>query len=147
MHLPFPSKRSPAFADIPDEKWNDWRWQLSHRLNSVEEIEKVIPLTEDERKALSADHLFRVDVTPYFISLIDPADPDDPIRKQVIPTDCEMMPFTAEMADSLSEDAHSPVPGLVHRYPDRVLMLVTTQCASYCRYCTRARIVGDPTAT
>jgi lysine 2,3-aminomutase len=144
--LPFLSKRAPAFADIPDEKWNDWRWQLSHRLNSAEEIEKIISLTESERKALSAAHLFRVDVTPYFVSLIDPNDPDDPIRKQVIPTDREMISFTAEMEDSLAEDRHSPVPGLVHRYPDRVLMLVTTQCASYCRYCTRARIVGDPSA-
>jgi lysine 2,3-aminomutase len=144
--LPFPSKRAPAFADVPDEKWTDWRWQLSHRLNGAEEIGQVIKLTESEHRALSAPNLFRVDVTPYFISLIDPDDPDDPIRSQVIPTDREMIPFTAEMEDSLAEDKHSPVPGLVHRYPDRVLMLVTTQCASYCRYCTRARIVGDPTA-
>jgi lysine 2,3-aminomutase len=91
--------------------------------------------------------LFRVDITPYFISLIDPDDPNDPIRKQVVPTEIEMTPFTAMMEDSLAEDRHSPVPGLVHRYPDRVLMLVTTQCASYCRYCTRSRIVGDPSAT
>lgn len=144
--LPFPSKRAPAFADIPEEKWNDWRWQLSHRLNSADEIGKIITLTESERKALSEPHLFRVDITPYFISLIDPNDPYDPVRKQVIPTDREMVSFTAEMEDSLAEDKHSPVPGLVHRYPDRVLMLVTTQCASYCRYCTRARIVGDPAA-
>jgi len=88
-----------------------------------------------------------VDITPYFISLIDPDDPDDPIRKQVVPTAAEMVPFTSMMEDSLAEDRHSPVPGLVHRYPDRVLMLVTTQCASYCRYCTRSRIVGDPSAT
>ncbi len=146
MNLPFPSKRAPAFADIPDEKWNDWRWQLSHRLNTVEEIEKIFPLTESERKALSTPNLFRVDITPYFISLIDPDDPDDPVRRQIIPTDLEMVPFTAMMEDSLAEDRHSPVPGLVHRYPDRVLMLVTTQCASYCRYCTRSRIVGDPAA-
>ncbi|MCS7009973.1 MAG: lysine 2,3-aminomutase [Anaerolineales bacterium] len=145
--LDFPSKRAPAFADVPDEKWYDWRWQLSHRLNTAEEIEKIIPLTDSERRALNAPGLFRVDITPYFISLIDPDDPDDPIRKQVIPTDREMVPFTAMMEDSLAEDRHSPVPGLVHRYPDRVLMLVTTQCASYCRYCTRARIVGDPAAT
>jgi lysine 2,3-aminomutase len=104
----------------------------------------VIPLSDSERRALSASHLFRVDITPYFISLIDPDDPADPVRQQVIPTDAEMVPFTAMMEDSLAEDAHSPVPGLVHRYPDRVLMLVTTQCASYCRYCTRSRIVGDP---
>ena len=146
MPTPFTSRRAPTYADVPDEKWNDWRWQLSHRLNTAEEIEKVIPLTDSERKALSAGGLFRVEVTPYFISLIRPDDPNDPIRKQIIPTITEAAPFTAMMEDSLSEDRHSPVPGLVHRYPDRVLMLVTTQCASYCRYCTRSRIVGDPTA-
>jgi lysine 2,3-aminomutase len=133
--------------EVPDDQWNDWRWQLSHRLNSVEEIEHVIKLTESERKALNTTGLFRVDITPYFISLIDPDDPDDPIRRQIIPTAAEIRPFTGMMEDSLAEDRHSPVPGLVHRYPDRVLMLVTTQCASYCRYCTRSRIVGDPTAT
>ncbi|MEW6569286.1 MAG: lysine 2,3-aminomutase [Chloroflexota bacterium] len=140
----FTSRRAPVYADIPDEQWHSWRWQLSHRLNSVEEFERLFPLTESEKRALSAPNLFRVDITPYFASLIDPNDPNDPIRKQVIPTDAEMVPFTAMMEDSLAEDAHSPVPGLVHRYPDRVLMLVTTQCASYCRYCTRSRIVGDP---
>ena len=143
----FSSKRAPIFADIPDEKWYNWRWQLSNRINTVEEFEKVIPLTDSERKALSAANLFRVDITPYFISLIDPNDPNDPIRKQVVPTDYELVPFTSMMEDSLAEDRHSPVPGLVHRYPDRVLMLVTTQCATYCRYCTRSRIVGDPSAT
>lgn len=147
MPVPFVSKRAPIYADVPDEKWNDWRWQLSHRLNSLEEIEKVIPLTESERKALQTQGLFRVDVTPYFISLIDPDDPNDPTRLQIIPRAEEMKSFTAMMEDSLAEDRHSPVPGLVHRYPDRVLMLVTTQCASYCRYCTRSRIVGDPSQT
>ena len=144
---PFTSKRAPIYADVPDEKWNNWRWQLSNRINTVEEFEQVLPLTDSERQALSAPGLFRVDITPYFISLIDPNDPNDPIRKQVIPTAAELVPFTSMMEDSLAEDRHSPVPGLVHRYPDRVLMLVTTQCASYCRYCTRSRIVGDPSAT
>ncbi|HSF82725.1 MAG TPA: lysine 2,3-aminomutase [Anaerolineales bacterium] len=147
VNRPFTSKRAPVYADIPAEKWSNWRWQLSHRINTVEEFEKVIPLSDQERKALSAPGLFRVDITPYFASLIDPDDPNDPIRKQVVPTAAEMVPFTAMMEDSLAEDRHSPVPGLVHRYPDRVLMLVTTQCASYCRYCTRSRIVGDPSAT
>jgi lysine 2,3-aminomutase len=141
-----PARRASVWAGVPDEKWNDWRWQLSHRLNSVEELEQVIPLTDSEREALSTSGLFRVDITPYFASLIDPEDPDDPIRRQVIPTAGELAPFTSMMEDSLAEDRHSPVPGLVHRYPDRVLMLVTTQCASYCRYCTRSRIVGDPSA-
>ena len=144
--LPFVSKRAPVFADVPDDKWNDWRWQLSHRLNTAEEIGKIIQLTESENKALNTSGLFRVDITPYFISLIDPADPEDPVRRQIIPRAEEMLSFTAMMEDSLAEDRDSPVPGLVHRYPDRVLMLVTTQCASYCRYCTRARIVGDPAA-
>jgi len=143
----FTSRRAPIYADVPDEQWNSWRWQLSNRINSVDEFEKVIHLTDSERKALSAPGLFRVDITPYFASLIDPDDPDDPVRKQVVPTSTELVPFTAMMEDSLAEDRHSPVPGLVHRYPDRVLMLVTTQCASYCRYCTRSRIVGDPAAT
>ncbi len=147
MSKPFISKRAALYADVPDEIWNDWRWQLSHRLNTVEEIDKVLPLNDSEKKALNTTGLFRVDITPYFISLIDPDDPDDPVRKQVIPVAEELQSFTAMMEDSLAEDRHSPVPGLVHRYPDRVLMLVTTQCASYCRYCTRSRIVGDPGQT
>lgn len=147
MPEPFVSKRAPIYKDVPDEKWNDWRWQLSNRLNSLDDIEKVLPLDESERKALQTQGIFRVDVTPYFISLIDPDDPEDPIRLQIIPRAEEQQAFTAMMEDSLSEDRHSPVPGLVHRYPDRVLMLVTTQCASYCRYCTRSRIVGDPGQT
>ncbi|MGH2535802.1 MAG: lysine 2,3-aminomutase [Candidatus Promineifilaceae bacterium] len=139
--------RAPYWADVPDEQWMDWRWQMSHRLNSVEELGKVVNLTESEKRALASKGLFRVDITPYFASLIDPDDVTCPVRRQVIPTDTEMVPFQAMMEDSLAEDKHSPVPGLVHRYPDRVLMLVTTQCASYCRYCTRSRIVGDPTQT
>jgi len=142
---PAVSRRAPIWEDVPDDKWNDWRWQLSNRVNDLEEIERILELTDEERDGLSAPDKFRVDVTPYFISLIDPTDPTDPIRRQVIPLGREQQAFTAMMEDSLAEDRHSPVPGLVHRYPDRVLMLVTTQCASYCRYCTRSRIVGDPT--
>lgn len=142
------SKRAPLYQDVPVEMWNDWRWQLSNRLNSAHDIGQVIHLTESERKALEgASDLFRVDVTPYFISLIDPEDPNDPIRKQVIPTSAENSAFRGMMQDSLAEDRDSPVPGLTHRYPDRVLMMVTTQCATYCRYCTRSRMVGDPAKT
>lgn len=146
MKREFTSKRAKFYQDVPDEKWNDWRWQLSNRLNTVGELANVLDLNESEKEALRAKHLFRVDITPYFASLIDPRDPHDPVRQQVVPTAHELEPFTAMMDDSLAEDAHSPVPGLVHRYPDRVLMLITTQCATYCRYCTRSRIVGDPTA-
>jgi lysine 2,3-aminomutase len=144
---PFTSRRAPFYQTVPDEKWNDWHWQLSNRLNTADDFEKILHLTPGEKRALNAPDLFRVDITPYFASLIDPDDPNDPVRKQVIPNDSEILPFTGMMEDSLAEDRHSPVPGLVHRYPDRVLMLVTTQCASYCRYCTRSRIVGDPSAT
>ncbi len=142
---PAVSRRAPMWADVPDEKWNDWRWQLSNRVNDLAEIEQILELTDEEREGLSAPDKFRVDVTPYFISLIDPKDAEDPIRRQIIPLGRELHSFTGMMEDSLAEDRHSPVPGLVHRYPDRVLMLITTQCASYCRYCTRSRIVGDPT--
>jgi lysine 2,3-aminomutase len=136
------------YKDVPQETWNDWRWQLSNRLNSAHEIGQVIRLTESERKALDGgSNLVRVDITPYVISLIDPDNPNDPIRKQVIPTAAESSSFVGMMEDSLAEDRDSPVPGLTHRYPDRVLMMVTTQCATYRRYCTRSRIVGDPAET
>ncbi len=134
------------WEDVPLAQWNDWRWQLTHRLNTVEDFARVIHLTPEEEAGLAAPGRFRVDVTPYFASLMDPWDPNCPIRRQVVPTAHELVLSQAEMADSLAEDVHSPVPGLVHRYPDRVLMLVTTQCASYCRFCTRSRIVGDPHA-
>ena len=141
------SPRALIWADVPDEKWNDWRWQLSNRVNDLEILETFINLTPEEIEGVSADDKFRLDITPYFASLIDPDDPMCPIRQQVIPKGRELKAFDSMMADSLAEDQHSPVPGLVHRYPDRVLMLVTTQCASYCRYCTRSRIVGDASAT
>jgi lysine 2,3-aminomutase len=142
------SKRAPFYKDVPLEKWNDWRWQLSHRLNSAADIGQVIHLTDHELRAFAdSSNLFRVDITPYFLSLIDPDNPHDPIRKQVIPTAEENSSFVGMMEDSLAEDRDSPVPGITHRYPDRVLMLVTTQCASYCRYCTRSRIVGNPMET
>ncbi len=148
MSIPnFPSKRASFYQDVPNEQWQDWRWQLSHRLNSLSDFEKVLRLSDSERKALTQKDLFRVDITPYFISLMDPNDPDDPVRRQLIPTAREITANTGMMEDTQAEDANTPVPGLVHRYPDRALMLVTTQCASYCRYCTRGRIVGDPNAT
>jgi lysine 2,3-aminomutase len=141
------SPRAPIWENVPDEKWNDWRWQLSNRVNELEILETFIDLTAEEIEGVSADDKFRLDITPYFASLIDRDDPNCPVRQQVIPKGRELNAFDSMMVDSLAEDQHSPVPGLVHRYPDRVLMLVTTQCASYCRYCTRSRIVGDSAAT
>lgn len=138
-----PGHKGRLLAQVPPAHWNDWRWQSSHRLRTAQDFAQVVNLTPEEIEGLSAPGRFRVDVPPYFASLMDPDDPMCPIRRQVIPTAAEMLPFEAERLDSLAEDAHSPVPGLVHRYPDRVLMLVTTQCASYCRFCTRSRLVGD----
>jgi len=139
-----PGQRTPPapWEQIPPSLWNDWRWQLSHRLHTAEELSRVIHLTPEERAGLSSSH-FRTAITPYFASLMDPEDPHCPIRRQVVPTDRELEASEADLVDSLNEEAHSPVPGLVHRYPDRVLMLVTTQCASYCRFCTRSRVVGQ----
>lgn len=139
--------RAAPWKDVPDEHWYDWKWQLKNRINTLEELEALLDLTDSERRGISAEGIFRLDITPYFASLMDKEDPTCPVRRQVIPTHHELEPFTSMMEDSLAEDRHSPVPGLVHRYPDRVLMLVTTQCASYCRYCTRSRIVGDPSET
>lgn len=139
--------RPALWAEVSDAQWNDWRWQLAHRLNRVDELAQLIELTPEEREGLEADGLFRVDILPYFASLMDPKDPACPIRRQVIPLGRERRAFQGMEQDSLAEDAHSPVRGLVHRYPDRVLMLLTTQCASYCRYCTRSRMVGDPDQT
>ena len=141
---PIPQTPRPKlWANVPDAQWNDWRWQLSHRISTYEEFASIINLTDEEATGLKAENKFRSEITPYFASLIDPDDPDCPVRLQVVPRARELQAFESMMEDSLAEDAHSPVPGLVHRYPDRVLMLVTTQCASYCRYCTRSRIVGD----
>lgn len=143
---PSASPRPHYWANVPDAQWHDWKWQLSNRLNSAAELAQVIRLTDEELAGLNAPEKFRVDITPYFASLMDADDPDCPVRLQIVPRARELQGFEAMMSDSLAEDEHSPVPGLVHRYPDRVLMLVTTQCASYCRYCTRSRIVGDPHA-
>jgi hypothetical protein len=111
--------RPAAWAAIPDAQWDDWRWQLAHRLNTFEELSTLIHLTPEEIAGLTAKDKFRVDITPYFASLIDPHNPRCPIRRQVIPLGRELEAFDGMMADSLAEDAHSPVPSLVHRYPDR----------------------------
>ena len=131
------------WTDVPLSQWQDWRWQLSHRLESVSDLAAVVNLSPDEVAALAEPGHFRVGVTPYFASLMDPDDATCPIRRQIMPTCAELSSFEMETVDSLAEETHSPLPGLVHRYPDRVLMLVTTHCASYCRFCTRSRMVGD----
>ena len=137
-------KDIPLFKDVTDEQWNDWHWQVANRLDSVEKIKQVINLTpqeeEDIAKVLNG---FRVGITPYYASLMDPDDPYCPVRMQAVTTIAETHRGEADMLDPLHEDEDSPAPGLTHRYPDRVLFLITDQCSMYCRHCTRRRLAGE----
>ncbi|HTQ78412.1 MAG TPA: KamA family radical SAM protein [Thermoanaerobaculia bacterium] len=127
-----------------DAQWNDWRWQMRHRLTRIEPFERLLELTESERRGLLlASEKFSVAVTPHFATLIDPADPGCPIRRQVVPVADELAITPEELADPCGEDHSMVVEGLVHRYPDRVLFLVLDTCAAYCRYCTRSRLVSQ----
>ena len=129
---------------VPESDWRSWIWQLKNRLTNVVQLEQFMTLTPEEKAGcLFADKKLSLAITPYFFNLIDLKDPNCPIRKQVIPRAGEMQLSAEEQLDSLGEDEHSPVPGLVHRYPDRVLFLVTDRCAAYCRYCTRSRLVSN----
>ncbi len=120
----------------------DWHWQLRNRISTLEELKQIINLTYEEKQGIEQERLLMA-ITPYFASLMDKFDPHCPIRKQVIPSPDEAIVSPFAMEDPLHEDKQSPVPCLVHRYPDRVLLLSTDMCASYCRYCTRERLVGD----
>ena len=135
------------WSDVPDADWNDHRWQLKHRITSLEQLRRLLPTLTPEEEAGTrlANTKLALAITPYYFNLIDPADEHCPIRLQVIPRIEETRTAPWEMSDPCGEDEHSPVPGLVHRYPDRVLFLVTDRCASYCRYCTRSRLVSNAT--
>lgn len=138
------NRRKELFKDVTDEQWNDWHWQIRNRVETVDELKKYIPLTQEEEEgARKCLQTLRMAITPYYLSLIDPNDPDDPIRKQAIPTGLETIQSAADQLDPLQEDGDSPVKGLTHRYPDRVLLLVTDQCSMYCRHCTRRRFAGQ----
>ncbi|MFZ5766636.1 MAG: KamA family radical SAM protein [Thermodesulfobacteriota bacterium] len=140
--------RRRHFPTTTDAEWNDWRWQLRHRITSSEQLDGIIYLTDSERQALqrhSATLPFAI--TPYYASLVSPDDPRDPLRRAVVPVTAELLVSGGESHDPLGEDGHTPVPGLVHRYPDRVLFLVTDYCSTYCRYCTRSRMVGRSAET
>ncbi|MGH4138576.1 lysine 2,3-aminomutase [Clostridium sp.] len=138
------NRRFELFKDVTDEQWNDWKWQVKNRIETVDELKKYIPLTEDEEKgARQCVETLRMAITPYYLALIDPSDPHDPIRKQAIPTALELHQAGADLLDPLHEDADSPVPGLTHRYPDRALILITDMCSMYCRHCTRRRFAGQ----
>lgn len=124
--------------------WNDWKWQMAHRLKTVETLAKVLSLDAAEKDGIQQClGAFRMAVSPYYASLIDPANPNDPIRRQAVPAIEETLPCPNDLCDPLGEEADSPIPHVVHRYPDRALLLVTLQCAMYCRHCTRRRAVGE----
>lgn len=136
------SKFLSLFA-ATQENWNDWKWQMKNRITSVEQLEKIISLTPRELKEIKEClKKFRMAITPYYASLIHPTNTKCPIRKQAVPSRLELTVNSSEMTDPLHEDKDSPVEGLTHRYPDRALLLVTDQCAMYCRHCTRRRLAG-----
>ncbi|MGC8611163.1 MAG: lysine 2,3-aminomutase [Athalassotoga sp.] len=132
------------WKDVSEAQWNDWHWQISNRIMDADKLAQVIPLDDDEKRAIttSLKHL-RMAITPYYATLINIDDPKDPIRKQAVPTMNELYKAPNESRDPLFEDIDSPVYGLTHRYPDRVLALVTDQCSMYCRHCTRRRKAGE----
>ncbi|HXI52902.1 MAG TPA: KamA family radical SAM protein [Candidatus Saccharimonadales bacterium] len=135
------------WTDVPERDWNSWQWQLKNRITSLAQLQRLMPtLTPEEYAGTQlANTKLALGITPYFFNLIDPADENCPIRRQVIPRIEETRTAPWEMTDPCGEDSHAPVPGLIHRYPDRVLFLVTDRCASYCRYCTRSRLVSNAT--
>lgn len=138
------SKRSQYFPDVTDAEWNDWKWQVRNRIETLDQLKKYINLTPEEEEGIRESlKTLRMAITPYYLSLIDPDNPDCPIRKQAVPSVEELYRSPADLMDPLHEDSDSPVPGLTHRYPDRVLFLITDMCSMYCRHCTRRRFAGQ----
>ena len=140
-------KRIPLYKDVKPEQWNDWHWQMANDIKDVESLAKVVKLSDKEKLDI-AEVLkkFRMAITPYYASLIDQSDPSCPVRLQAIPRLPETFDDPSDQDDPLHEDVDSPVPGLTHRYPDRVLLLVTHICSMNCRHCTRRRLVGQDDA-
>jgi len=131
------------YPTVPNKDWNDWRWQSRNRIRNFAALDKQLVLSDDESKALTeSGSMLPVGITPYYMSLLDREDANQPLRRTVIPVTAEFQRSIGEADDPLGEDGHSPVPGLVHRYPDRVLLLALDFCSTYCRYCTRSRVVG-----
>lgn len=130
-------------ADVPAAQWNDWRWQLGHMLTSADDLARAVTLSPEEQAGLAASaKLFRVGITPYYASLMDPVHASCPVRLQAIPRAIEADIRDEELRDPLGEDTHNPAPSIVHKYPDRVLFLVVDRCGIYCRHCNRRRLVG-----
>jgi lysine 2,3-aminomutase len=135
--------RKRFFPQVAAAEWNDWHWQLRNRVSDVGQLTRMLRLSPEEQKVVERHAgALPLAITPYYASLLDPDDPHQPLRRTVVPVEGEYMRSPGEDDDPLGEDADTPVPGLVHRYPDRVLFLVTGFCSTYCRYCTRSRMVG-----
>lgn len=136
-------RKVDRWRQVKESEWGDWRWQLGNRLTGIEELAQVINLSPEEKQGIGRSlQTLRMAITPYYACLMDPDDPDDPIRRQAVPLSLELQDGASDLADPLYEDVDSPVPGLTHRYPDRVLLLVSDQCSMYCRHCTRRRYAG-----
>lgn len=136
-------KNMSIWKNVSEEQWNDWRWQISNRITTLEELEQVINLTDEEREGVKKSLKYlRMAITPYYATLMDVDNYDCPIRRQGVPTIYETELSNSDMTDPLEEGLDSPLPGLTHRYPDRVLLLITDQCSMYCRHCTRRRFAG-----
>ncbi|TMB10290.1 MAG: lysine 2,3-aminomutase, partial [Deltaproteobacteria bacterium] len=137
------SGRKELFPNATDAEWRDWRWQLRHGVRSLAELERYIPLTDDERRGcVETSGIFRLGISPYYLTLIDPDHPYCPVRMQSIPVAEEAHTHPGELRDPLGEDRHRPVRAIVHKYPDRVLLLAVDHCSVYCRHCTRRRITS-----
>lgn len=132
------------YKDVAQEDWDDWKWQVRNRISNVEELKKIINISPEEEENIGKVlNKFRVGITPYYASLMDKEDKNCPIRMQAVPTIMETYQSESDLEDPLSEDEDSPVDGITHRYPDRVLFLITDQCSMYCRHCTRRRFAGQ----
>jgi lysine 2,3-aminomutase len=129
------------FPEATPEQWSDWRWQMRHSIRSPEQLTRLVPLTEEERRGCEETRqVFRLGISPYYLSLVDRQHPFCPVRMQAIPTSAEARVRPGELRDPLGEDPHRPVATIVHKYPDRVLFLALDSCSTYCRHCTRRRI-------
>ena len=136
-------QRIPLWKDVPLEQWETYRWQMTNRIQTVEQLRQIIHLSPSEERAVTRKSgRFIMGIPPYWAALMDADDPTCPIRRQAVPVEDEYKLSPNDMIDPLAEDSHMPVPGLVHRYPDRVLLLVVEVCSMYCRFCTRSRVVG-----
>ncbi len=144
LYMQHLERRQKYFPNVTDEQWNDWHWQVKHRITTVEDLQQYFELSEEEKKIIG-DVLsqFRMAITPYYLTLINPDNPQDPVRLQAVPAVGELHVGRHDLEDPLHEDGDSVVPGLTHRYPDRVLFLITDMCSMYCRHCTRRRFAGQ----